>query len=115
MAIKKKAKAGSSDTTIGIDINGIAKMQSAITNYEKAMKRDIKIGATANQINQAIKGKDTQNTLRQLTSQIQVKIKSYLGALNQFNTQLGQLKSQYSNADKNNSVFYTATKELKNK
>ena len=105
MATKKKAKAGSSDTTIGIDINGIAKMQSAITNYEKAMKRDIKIGATANQINQAIKGKDTQNTLRQLTSQIQVKIKS----------QLGQLKSQYSNADKNNSVFYTATKELKNK
>lgn len=115
MVTKKKAKAGSSDTTIGIDINGIAKMQSAITNYEKAMKRDIKIGATANQINQAIKGKDTQNTLRQLTSQIQVKIQSYLGALNQFNTQLGQLKSQYSTADKNNGVFSTATKEVKNK
>lgn len=112
---KKKTSSSSNDGTIGIDISGIAKMQSAITNYKNAMKRDIKIDATSSQINQAIKGKNTQNTLIQLTNQIQSKIKSYLKGLDQFSTQLGQLNSQYSKADKNNEVFSSAVKEVKNK
>lgn len=116
MATKKKtsSKSSSSDGTVGIDVQGISKMQSAVTAYVNTMKKEIRIGASTNKINQAIKGSNTKNTLIQMTNQIQTKIQSYLNALDQFNTQLGQLKNQYATADKNNTVFSSETSKIKN-
>lgn len=111
MATKKKTTTTSgrkgleSSSVVGINVNGISKMQEAIDAYIQQMQKEINIGISTASMQKGIKGNNSINTLRQLTSTINDKVKNYMLGLNKFKDQLENVKTQYVNADTNNTVF----------
>lgn len=114
MATKKKVLALKqvSDGVVGINVNGISKIQAAIDAYVKAMQREVNIGISTASIQKGIKGSNSVNTLRQLTATVDDKMKSYLLELTQFKSKLETIKTQYASADKNNGIFNSVSSRI---
>lgn len=117
MATKKKTatKSGGNSGVVGINTNGINKMQEAIDAYINAVKKDFKVGIMEANIQKGIKGSNSVNTLSQLSKVINDKMQNYVSGLSKFKDQLETVKTQYINADENNTVFKNVSTRIENK
>ncbi len=101
-----------SSTATGLDTTKITKMQNALTTYQNAVKKSIDFAASRANINKAIKGTASENSLMKLNKAIDTKLESYMVQLNQYATILTNLKATYSKNDTGNTTFADMTKNI---
>jgi len=91
------------DTTRGININGVGKMQDAISAYQK--KVDSACGAALgfagyrNQVMAAIAGTKTLATLTKYMDDLKSKQSALVSTLHKFYTELTNIKAAYNAQD----------------
>lgn len=96
----------------GLDTTKITKMQNALTNYQNTVKKSINFSVSRANINKAIKGTASENSLIKLNQAIDKKLESYMDQLNQYATILSELKSTYAKNDAGNTTFANMTKNI---
>ena len=98
--------------TTGITLSGIGKVKSALDNYRAAVIKKCNVSATAAQVQAAIKGSTSENTLKAMANAIDTKMKDYIRQLNQYDNLLDEMKSSYVSNDQNNSSFTDVSKKI---
>ena len=114
MATSKKStsKNTTTDNVVGINIAKISNMTSAIDTYVDAIKKNVEIAVSVPNIQKGIKGTNSVNTLHQLGTEVNNRVKSYLKELTDLKTKLTELKSQYSKLDSENTIFSNKAKSI---
>lgn len=91
------------DTTRGIAINGITKMQAAIKTYrsevDSACDAALNFSGYKSMVNNAIKGTNAQKKLESKMNTIKNQQAALVRKLDQFSSKLDNIKSQYQSQD----------------
>lgn len=91
------------DTTRGIAINGITKMQNAIKKYKRevdsACDAALNFSGYKSMVNNAIKGTNAQKKLESEMNKIKDYQASLVRELDRFSSKLDNIKSQYVSQD----------------
>lgn len=103
---------GGTNNVVGINIAKIGNMTSAIDTYISAIEKNVNIVVSTSDIQKGIKGTNSVNTLRQLGTEVNNRVKSYLKELTDLKTKLTELKSQYSKLDSENTIFSNKAKSI---
>ncbi len=87
------------DTTKGIQINGIPKMQSAIRSYKSKIQKQVNNALTYGDyskfVNQAIKGTNSQAAFKKMLEEIKTKESALVSQLDKWDKYLDTLSSSY--------------------
>lgn len=92
-----------SDTTRGLNVQGIPKMQEAIRAYKSTIQKKLNeafsYGSYQKTINQAIKGSGAQASLKKKMDNIKAKEAELVRQLDKWDTFLDNLKADYTTQD----------------
>ena len=103
---------GGTNNVVGINIAKIGNITCAIDTYIRAIEKNVNIVVSTSDIQKGIKGTNSVNTLRQLGTEVNNRVKSYLKELTDLKTKLTELKSQYSKLDSENTIFSNKAKSI---
>lgn len=98
---------------IGMDFNGVNKIESALENYITALtKHNISISTA--ELHEYMKGPNAEKTFQSLINKINTDVDNYIkGALNPLKSAVQDAKKLYSNADASSTSLNASIKNLK--
>ena len=92
-------------STVGINTAKISSMKKALNDYIAAVNKNVEIAASRANIQKAIKGSSTENSLMELNKKIDAEFAEVTSKLNQFSSILDEMKTEYSKNDTSNTTF----------
>ena len=99
-------------STVGINTAKISAMQKALNDYIASVNKNAKIAASRANIQKAIKGSASENSLIELNKKIDAEFEELTSKLTQFSTILDEMKNEYTKNDTSNSTFSSATGQI---
>lgn len=84
---------------IGINVNKIPNMKTAIQNYKTAIKTKSNIGVTDAFINRNLKGENAKKELKNYVASLDAQIDELIKKLDKLSTNLDTTKSEYDKQD----------------
>ena len=100
------------NTTTGINIAGVPKIQKAIENYRKSLTKKIDLVATKTEVQKAVKGTASEANLKAMSEAIEQQMKSLLNNLSGYERSFEKMVDSYKTHDTDNQAF-TSTAGIK--